>query len=212
MQNTDTVKNEFKIFLTELAQDYKALKAAGNNNISIQTKFVDILSDIQIETFILFLQETDKNFTKHFITHMIANSDCKNKNVIKIINSFKDVLFEIKTGTVDIIDKNIILAKFLYNCNDINILERQYCIFGSQLKYHKDWNALMEIISKINSFQQCENARRDMQYTIAYLLGGGYRFSKNEISDVLDMTIENLFERCFEWVDYNKNGYVKNEK
>jgi hypothetical protein len=111
-----------------------------------------------------------------------------------------------KNTTID--DKNILLAKFLYDCDDIDILATRYCVFKNYLNYHKDWNDLMEIITKINSFQQCQNARRDLQYTIAYLLGGGYRFS-HEKRDALDMTIENLFERSFEWVYYNKNLTTK---
>jgi hypothetical protein len=204
MENTDIVRTKFEIFLTELAQDYKALKAAGNDT-SVQTNFVNILSDLQLETLILFLQEeNNKDFTKSFITCMITYNVCQNKNTIQIINSFKDIFVEIKSGIFTVVDKNMELVKFLYDCHDEALLERQYCILGSELRYHKDWNDLMEIITKINSFQQCENARRDLQYTIAYLLGGGYRFSE-EKRDVLDMTIENLFERSFEWVVHNKN-------
>ncbi len=204
MENLDKIRSEFKMFLTDLVENYNGLKAAGNN-IKVQTNFVVILSDVQLETLISFLQETDKDFTKSFITFMIADNDCKNENVIKIIKAFKSILITLKSGAVTVADKNMVLVKFLYDCHDEALLARQYCIFGSELKYHKDWNDLMEIITKINSFQQCENAKRDLQYTIAYLLGGGYRFS-DEKRDVLDMTIENLFERSFEWILYNNNN------
>jgi hypothetical protein len=98
MESLDKIRNDFEMILTDLVNNYKLLKSAGNY-FKIQTEFVIVSSDIQIETLISFLQETDKDFTKSFIIYMIADNDCKHENVKKVANAFKSILINLKNDS-----------------------------------------------------------------------------------------------------------------
>jgi hypothetical protein len=60
------------------------------------------------------------------------------------------------------------------------------------LKFHSDWNWLMEAVSFINKTHNQNNPHRDLAYTIKYLLNGGW-WGENQIPRRVLSDTEQLF-------------------
>lgn len=68
------------------------------------------------------------------------------------------------------------------------------------LHYHDDWNWLMRVLEKMNESFQVAGARRDLSYTIEYLLSSGYKFDETQLPR-LSFTLEHLWERAFMYLE-----------
>lgn len=62
------------------------------------------------------------------------------------------------------------------------------------LKFHKEFESLFEAVKFINETHNNGLPRRDLMYTMQYLLSGGYLFSEEKL-EWLPFSIENLFNR-----------------
>lgn len=133
----------------------------------------------------------------------------------------------------DTIKNNILIAKFMgatvsgseYKIPKVSIPYQGWERFGDndpclkftdecrdwEMQYHKSWDWIMPVIEKINSTHNKNTANgsiivgRDLQYTIQYLLSGGYGFTEHKRETVF-FTLENIWERAVLFIKwYNEN-------
>lgn len=91
---------------------------------------------------------------------------------------------------------NEIIHKFLNGDNSKNT---------SVLDYHSSWNSIMEVVKKINTFHNNGIYRRDLSYTIRYLLDGGYGYTDYK-REWQPLTLKHLHNACYLWIlNYNEN-------
>jgi len=123
----------------------------------------------------------------------------------------------------DILKKNILIAQYLNFdffkiAPVVKIPDRYTAILENaddivisvfDLKFHKYWDWLMPAVKKINETMQVKGAKRDVLYTINVLLSSGYNMSDVPVSR-LDFTVENLWNRTVQYIEYNKLVTIPN--
>lgn len=66
----------------------------------------------------------------------------------------------------------------------------------SKLTYHSSYDSLMPVIEHIHLNYLKRNIEgRKLQYTINYLLDGGYRFDNGEEYNSVEFSLKNLYKR-----------------
>ncbi len=85
--------------------------------------------------------------------------------------------------------------------------------YGNSFDYNNSWDLLMPVVQKINHTHNDKKIiGRDLQYTIGILLNGGY-FGDNKFPrEKVPLTLENLWLRVYDYVDYELKKEAKKWK